>query len=228
MSAPESPENASPGRAGAWTRVLDEDSFSWRDAVGGARGVVEAVAPGLVFVVAFVATSRLWPTLIASAAVALVACAVRLVQRQPLTQALSGLVGVGIGVAWAALSGRGENYFTWGLITATAFLAAILVSVLVGRSAASIGVGLAWELPDGWRSDPRMRPLVRRCTQVSLLWAAMFAIRLGIQLPLWWAGMVAELGIAKLVLGLPLFALACWATWAGLRPFAPAAGRPGR
>ena len=32
-------------------------------------------------------------------------------------------------------------------------------------------------------------------------------------------GAVAELGVAKLVLGVPLFALVCWATWIGLRPF---------
>ena len=33
-------------------------------------------------------------------------------------------------------------------------------------------------------------------------------------------GQVAQLGIAKLILGVPLFALAAWLSWLGIRPFA--------
>ena len=207
-------------RLPSWAGQIDDESFSWKSAVGGPRGLVESLLPGLVFVIAYVATHRLWPTLIASAAVALIACLIRLVQRQTLTQALSGVFGVGIGVAWAAASGRTENYFAWGLITAGFFTVAVVASILARRSVVSIGAGLVWELEAGWRTDARLAGLNRRCTQLSWMWAAMFALRLGVQWPLWRASMVAELGVAKLVLGLPLFALVCWATWIGLRPFA--------
>lgn len=212
------PGRGLPGRVPAWA-AAESSSFSWTDAVGGWRGAAESVVPGLVFVVLFVATRDLRLCLIAAAAAALAFCAVRLVQHQTLTQALSGLVGVAIGVAWAALSGRGENYFAWGLVTASFFAVVLLVSMAARRPLVAIVLGWVWELPGNWPSDPVLAPLRRRALALTWLWAAMFLVRLGVQWPLWRAGAVAELGVAKLVLGLPLFAVVCWLTWAGLRPF---------
>ena len=78
-------------------RALTAEQFSAADAVGGVRGVIESVAPGLLFVVVFIASGqRLAPALIAAAAAAVVAVIVRLVQRTPVTQAFSGLLGVGM------------------------------------------------------------------------------------------------------------------------------------
>ena len=206
------------GRLGTWGDQLDADEFSWTAAVGGWRGVIESTLPGIVFVVIFVITRDLRSTLIAAGATAVVFCVLRLIQRQPLTQALSGLLGVGIGVAWAALSGRGENYFTWGLISAAAFAAALTISILVRRPLAGEVLALVWNLPQGWRSDARLAPLRRRATAVTWVWVAMFALRLGVQWPLWQAGAVAELGVAKLILGIPLFALVAWVSWVALSP----------
>ena len=206
-------------RVPAWAVGATGEDFSWSDAVGGWRGAAESVLPGLVFVVLFVATRDLRVCLVASAGVAVAFCAVRLIQRQGLTQALSGLVGVAIGVAWAGLSGRGENYFAWGLVTAAFFSAALLATIAARRPAVALVLGIVWELPSGWRRDPGLAPLRRRCLGLTWVWAAMFLIRLGVQWPLWQAGAVAALGVAKLLLGLPLFAVVCWATWVGLRPF---------
>ncbi len=211
-----------PRRAPAWARQLDDDSFSWEEAVGGRRGLIESVLPGLLFVVAFVLTRDVVLTSLIAAGAAVLALVARLVQRQPLTQALSGLVGVGIGVVWALASGRGENFYTWGLLTNVVVLAALLGSLLVRRPAVALGAGAFWELGGGWTKRPELAALAKRCTALTWLWALLFAIRLGVEGPLWAAGAVAELGIAKLVLGLPLFALVCWITWLGLRPFAEA------
>lgn len=54
---------------------------------------------------------------------------------------------------------------------------------------------------------------------LSWLWAGVFALRLAVEVPLWWMGQVAQLGVAKLILGVPLFALAAWLSWLGIRPF---------
>jgi hypothetical protein len=188
--------------------------------VGGWRGAVESVLPGAVFVVLFVLTRDLRVCLAASAGAAVVFCLARLAQRQGMTQAASGLAGVAIGVVWAALSGRGENYFAWGLVTASAFAAGLLATVVARRPAVALAVGFAWRLPASWRTDGALAPLRRRCLALTWVWTGMFLIRLGVQWPLWHAGAVAQLGVAKLVLGLPLFAVVCWLTWAGLRPFA--------
>lgn len=210
-------------RTPAWAGQLDGDTFSWRVAMGGWRGAVESVAPALVFVVAFVATRGLRLPLVAAGALAVAFCLVRLAQRQALTQALSGALGVGVGVAWAALSGRGQDYFAGGLVSAAAFALVLLVSLAARRPLAGTVLALVWHLPEGWRADARQAPLRRRSRTVTWVWAAMFLVRLGVQWPLWHAGEVAALGVAKLLLGLPLFGVVCWVTWVALRPFAPEA-----
>ena len=112
-------------------RSLASEDFSIADSVGGPRGVVETMAPGLVFVVVFVATNELMPPLVASLAVAVAAVVARLVQRTPVTQAFGGLFGVAIGVFWAWRSGDATQYFAYGLWTNGAYLVAMLISVAV-------------------------------------------------------------------------------------------------
>jgi hypothetical protein len=58
------------------------------------------------------------------------------------------------------------------------------------------------EDPLGWRRD---RGLVRVCTRLTLVLIALFAVRLAIMVPLYLAGQVAALGVAKVVLGWPLW-----------------------
>jgi len=195
------------------------DDFSWSDALGGTRGVIEATAPGLVFVVVYVATRALVPTLIAALCVALLACVIRLVQRQGLQQALSGLFGVAIGVIFAAATGRGENYFAWGIVTNIAMALVFAVSVLLRRGLVAQFYGPLTGLPKGWQSDPTYADLRRSCSLLTWMWAGIFALRVAVQAPLWLSGQVAALGVAKLILGLPLFGLGAWATWWGLRRY---------
>lgn len=202
-----------------WMSQATSDDFSWSDALGGTRGVIEATAPGLVFVVVYVATRALVPTLIAALCVALLACVIRLVQRQGLQQALSGLFGVAIGVIFAAATGRGENYFAWGIVTNIAMALVFAVSVLLRRGLVAQFYGPLTGLPKGWQSDPMYADLRRSCSLLTWMWAGIFALRVLVQAPLWLGGQVAALGVAKLILGLPLFGLGAWATWWGLRRY---------
>ncbi len=202
-----------------WMSQATSDDFSWSDALGGTRGVIEATAPGLVFVVVYVATRALVPTLIAALCVALLACAIRLVQRQGLQQALSGLFGVAIGVIFAAATGRGENYFAWGIVTNIAMALVFAVSVLLRRGLVAQFYGPLTGLAKGWQSDPTYADLRRSCSLLTWMWSGIFALRVAVQAPLWLSGQVAALGVAKLILGLPLFGLGAWATWWGLRRY---------
>jgi hypothetical protein len=231
-SAPTGPA-ASPTAQGL--RAIDAEEFSFAESVGGVRGAIESVLPGLVFVVVFVAGGqRLTPALVASAAAALAAVVARLVQRTPLTQALSGVLGVGVGVFWAWRSGRAEDYFAWGLVTNAGYLLAFVVSVLVSWPLVGVVVGLfrpdgpmsssgSWAGAIAWRQD---RVLRRRYAIVTWLWAGMFALRLVVQVPLYLAGEVAWLGTAKLVMGLPLTALVLWLSWILVRGSTAASPAP--
>lgn len=222
--------------------VLTQDEFSLASSVGGVRGVLEALAPGLVFVVVYLITFELTPTLVASLGVALLAVLVRLVQRTPVTQAFSGVAGVLIGVLWAWRSGDARDYFAFGLWTNGAYLAACLISVavrwpLVGIvvEALRAGFGTAQTTTENpfagfsrWRLD---RALVRRYQIATGIWGTLFAARLAVQLPLYLDDQtesIGWLGTARLAMGVPLWALTMWLTWVLVRQpsAAPAQTRP--
>lgn len=129
---------------------------------------------------------------------------------------------MGIGVVWAALSGRAENYFAWGMITNLAFAAVFVVSILMRRSAVGLIVQMVYGLPPGWKKTVDGTILAKRSAQASWVWVGVFGLRLAAQVPLYYAGQIVALGTVKLVLGLPLFALAGWLTWVLLRGVIPA------
>ena len=49
------------------------------------------------------------------------------------------------------------------------------------------------------------------------MWAGLFLLRLAVQVPLYFAGAVVALGVARTAMGLPLFALGIWLTWLMVR-----------
>ncbi len=137
----------------------------------------------------------------------------RLVGGTPVTQALGGVVGVVIGVVWAWRSGQAQDYFAFGLWTNAAYAVALLVSVLVRWPVVGIVVALLRQEGFGWRTDPALRPRLRRYTAATWLWIGLFVARLAVQVPLYVDASTAWLGTARLVMGVPLWALALWVTW---------------
>ena len=209
MSEP-GPRGETTGEPGRGLRALTAADFSIAEAIGGVRGLVESTAPGLVFVVVYLAAGALTPALVCAAAVTLVAVIVRLVQRTPVTQALSGAVGVGIGVFWAARTGQAQDYFVLGLWINAAYLAGCLASLVAGWPVVGVVVGLLRGEGTTWREDPSLRRVYALATWILV---AMFAARLAVQLPLYLGAQVGWLGTARLVMGLPLWALTLWVTW---------------
>lgn len=205
---PDTPPAASSDGRGL--RALTGDEFSLVEATGGVRGLVESVAPGLLFVVVYLVTRELTPALVAASAITVLAVIARLAQRTPVTQALSGAIGVAIGVFWAARSGQAEDYFVVGLWTNAAYLAACFVSVVVGWPLVGLVVGLLRGEGVSWRQD---RVLKRRYALATWLWVALFGVRLAVQLPLYLGAQVGWLGTARLAMGVPLWALTLWLTW---------------
>ncbi|MDQ2625348.1 MAG: DUF3159 domain-containing protein [Actinomycetota bacterium] len=220
---PTSEPTAEPSRG--MRAVLSED-FSFADAVGGVRGLAESVAPGLVFVVVYLVTYELVPALVAALAAALLAVVVRLVQRTPITQAASGIVGVAIGVVWAWRTGEPSDYFVYGLWTNGVYLLACLVSILVGWPLVGVVVGLLKGLGTSWRKDPAAARDRQRFRWATWLWVAMFGARLAVQVPAYLAEDVAWLGTARLAMGVPLWALTLWLTWLLVHDSGAGAERP--
>ena len=189
--------------------VLGEE-FSLQEAVGGVRGLAESVIQGLIFVVVFLASRALAPALVTSLAVAVVAVLLRLAQRTPVAQSLSGIVGIAISTILAWRSGQAQNFYALSLWTNGAYLAACVVSVALRWPLVGIAVGLVRDQSTLWRAD---RALVRLFQWATWLWAAMFALRLAVKLPLYFRADVGWLGATHLALGVPLWALTLWLTW---------------
>jgi hypothetical protein len=192
-------------------------------AMGGWRGVLESVVPGLAFVLLFTFTRDLLLSLLISVGLAAVFTVVRLVQRSPLAAALGGLIAAGAAAALALWTGRGEDNFVPGLITNALYGSAFLVSALIGWSLIGLAVGFLMNEGTAWRTDRRKR---RVFFWLAVAWAALFFARLGVQLPLYLAGDVTTLGTLKLVMGLPLFAPLVAVTWLTVRALYPRTDAP--
>ena len=209
-------------RGGRVGEVLTGDDFSFTEALGGWRGFVESAAPGVVFVVAYLGWGGWRIPTIASVATVAVLVLVRLIQRSSVQQALAGVLGVGIGALWAWRSGDAGGYFVPGLWANGLYLAGLLISMAVRWPAVGIVVGLLKGWGTSWRADARVMRTMQLGTAVV---AGMFALRLGVQLPLYLADAVAPLGTAKLAMGVPLFALTLWLVWLLVRNAAPRSAR---
>lgn len=218
-------ESVAEAAKGSAMRQLVGEDFSLAETIGGVRGLVESMAPGLVFVVVFIATGELVPPLVASLAVAVVAMVLRLVARTPLTQAAGGLVGVLIGVVWAWRTGEAQDYFAFGLWTNGAYAVVLTVALLAGWPVVGLVVSLLKGQDFSWRTDPAQRARLARYRLATWLWVGMFLLRLAVQIPLFLQAEVAWLGTARLVMGLPLWGLTLWATWVLVREPASAAAR---
>jgi len=85
----------------------------------------------------------------------------------------------------------------------------------------AVGLAVGFLMNEGtrWRSDKRKK---RVFFWLAIAWAGLFAFRLAVQLPLYFAGDVTALGTLKLIMGLPLFAPLVAVTWLAVRALYPA------
>ncbi|WP_104134137.1 MULTISPECIES: DUF3159 domain-containing protein [unclassified Cryobacterium] len=195
-------------------------------AMGGIRGLIEAVLPGLVFLVTYTLTidpstdvtsdpiGTLLPSLVAPLVIGVIFVALRAITRQTTTPALGGLVGTAISVALALFSGKPSDFFLVGLWTNAGYGAVLLVSVLVRWPL--IGVAVGFLMGDGvaWRLDASKR---RVLTILTLCWTGLFLARLAVQLPLYLANNVELLASMKLLMGIPLYAPLLVVSWLMVR-----------
>jgi hypothetical protein len=193
---------------------------------GGLQGIAESILPGLVFLVAFTLTRELPLALIAALSVAAVFTVVRLVQRKPLTQALAGIVGVGISAWLANTTGKAEDFYVPGFFTNFAYIVAMTISIAVRWPFAGLIFGFIRNEGLDWRKDPER---VKAYQIGSWVIIAVLALRLLVQVPLYFMGEsgFAALATTRLLMGAPLYILGIWVAWLLTRPAsAPAPTTP--
>nr|WP_210493273.1 DUF3159 domain-containing protein [Patulibacter sp. SYSU D01012] len=218
------PAAAPDGPAAAIGRDGTAAPPSIAEAVGGPLGIAESALPAALFVGVYTLGGRdTTVAAIVAVAVGAVLTAARLLRRQTPQFAISGLVGIALAGFIVSRTGRAEDFFLPGLLTNVAYAAAYLVSILVRWPLMGLVIESLSGDPTGWRKDPAR---VRLYSRVSWIWVGLFALRLAVQLPLYLAGALVALGVARVAMGIPLFALGIWLTWLVVKRAAPAPAAP--
>jgi len=191
-------------------------------ALGGVRGIIESILPGLAFLVLYAITRDTWLSVVPPVIVSGVFLVARIVQRQSPLGALGGFLIIVVSAASALLTGNANDNFVPGLWVNAAFVVGVLLSLLIRWPLVGVVYGVLVGETSTWRADPRLR---HAATWATWLWLAMFVARLAVELPLYLAEQTEALALAKLLMGIPLYAVVLWLTWLLLRrPAAEGAG----
>ena len=194
------------------THELADDSRLLVDSLGGPRGMLESGLPSIIFVIAFASTeSNLRVSVYSALAAGLVLAVIRLVQKQKLTQVIAGLIGLAFSAWLATKSGKSENFFLPGILTNVAYGAACIISIAINKPLLGYVIESLKGSASNWTTN---KYLMRKYRALTFLWTAVFAIRVLVMAPLYFANNTVALGFFKLALGWPLFALAAYATYA--------------
>jgi len=183
-------------------------------ALGGVRGIIESILPGLVFLIVFAVTKSPWMSVIAPLAVSIAFVVIRLVQRGPLMSALGGLLLVAVSAAAVLLTGSANENFLPGLWINVVMLVLTLASLIARWPLVGLILGALTGDLSGWRRNRRTRG---GATAATWIWAGLFAARLAVELPLYLAEQTEALAVVKLVMGVPLYAVVLWFSWLLLR-----------
>jgi hypothetical protein len=175
--------------------------YQLSQSLGGARGMIESALPFIAFTIAWVVVRQLYSALAAAVATALLLAVIRLIQRQSIKYVVQALIPTAIAVLIATRTGRAQDIFLPGILYNGALAVLSLVTVAIRKPLVGFIIGAAVGDPTGWARD---RGLVKMTSKLTLVLAVPYVTRFVIQLPLFLAGQVVLLGIAKVVLGWPM------------------------
>jgi hypothetical protein len=152
---------------------------------------------------------------LAAASVAAVALFIRrMVLRAKVRSAIFGILAFAAAALLTLFTGRAQDFFLVDIAGSAVFALACGLSVPLRRP--FVGVALAWVIGDSglWRRTPAHRSAYALAT---LLFCALFSLRLVVWGALWLAGQVVWLGVTRLALGPPLMVVVMGASWLLIR-----------
>jgi len=184
------------------------------DAIGGPLGIAESIVPAFSFSVVFAVSKSAVASVSVASALAVAFILIRIFRKQPVTQAITGALAIAL-AAFLALrdGGNAQDYFIPGFITNAAYGSVLLLSVLIRFPIMGFVAQLLFNI-ENWRKN---RVVYRRARLVTLVWVGFFALRLVVQLPLYYSGQVELLAASKVVLGAPAYAGLLALTWVLLK-----------
>jgi Protein of unknown function (DUF3159) len=136
---------------------------------------------------------------------------------------LLGLLGVLVAALIVMRTGRAVDFFAVQVLSNLASAVAWTLSIAVRRPLLGIVVGTILRQGPRWRSDP---DLLRAYTRASWWWVSSYVLRVAVFVPLWAAGSLVALGVARAALSWPLIAGVLALSWHTMRRTLPP-GHPG-
>ncbi|HEY4458756.1 MAG TPA: DUF3159 domain-containing protein [Pseudonocardiaceae bacterium] len=180
--------------------------------MGGLSGLIYSSVPVLIFVGVYLPSHSLTASIWASFGSAVAILIWRLIRREKIQPAISGIIGVAVAAFIAYRTGSARGYFAFGIWTSLVYGGVFLVSMIVRWPLA----GVVWSALNSkgmaWRKDPRCR---RFYDVATVVWVVVFGARFVVQGWLYQLNDVGWLGITRIVMGWPLTGVAALVTiWA--------------
>ncbi|MET0135848.1 MAG: DUF3159 domain-containing protein [Kibdelosporangium sp.] len=179
--------------------------------MGGMVGFISASIPVAVFVIVNWASS-MGPAIWSAVGVAVAIAIWRIVRKEQLMPAISGIFGVAIAAFIAYRVGEAKGFFLYGIWVSGVLGAAFLISILVRWPL----VGVIWSGLNGhgmgWHKNKKSR---RDYDIATVAWLLVFVARVVVQQWLYNVDQTTLLGIARIGMGYPLTAIVLLITvWA--------------
>jgi len=197
---------------------------SLAELLNGRRAAVDATVPAVGFVAGWLIGGRsIWAGAAVAVAGALVVSIWRVRHGDRPRAVLVGLLGVCVAALIALRTGKAEDFFLLQLFSNAASALAWAVSIAIRWPLLGVVVGTVLGQRTRWRRDPA---LLRAYGMGSWIWVLQYVVRVAIFLPLYAAGQVVALGVARAALTWPLIAACLAVSWWVIRRSLPA-GHPG-
>lgn len=187
-----------------------EDRDKIVQALGGKKGLFDSGIPSIVFLVVFNLRDDVREAAMVALALSAILGVFRLLRREKLQSAVTGVIGVLICYLLVRSTGKAEDFYLPGLFINAGYGALYLVTNIAGWPIIGLVLGPLLGEDLHWRKVPERKRAYQRA---GWLWVGLFLLRIAVQLPLYLAGYINALGIARLVMGYPLFIAVAWGTW---------------
>ncbi|CAM5622104.1 DUF3159 domain-containing protein [Streptomyces pseudogriseolus] len=217
LDKPTTEETSADGTSAEDARAVTEAALF--EAFGGVRGMVETVLPGLLFVSIYTVNKNLHMSALAALGVALVMVVVRLVRRDTVKHAFSGVFGVGFGVVFAMMTGNAKDFYLPGMLYTLGLALAYIVTALAGVPLIGLMLGPVFKENLSWRTRNPGRK--KAYTKASWAWGLILLAKCAILFPLYWWADTTQLGWVLVALKIPPFLLAVYLTWVFLAKAPP-------
>ena len=182
---------------------------------GGWLGISETILPTIIFILVYQLTSNVFLAVGLSGGLSLIALIRQLIVKSALTQAVVGVLSIGLTIWLTLRDNNASDFFLQGLITNSAYLLVALISLAVRWPIVGLVVGFVIGEGFAWRSK---RAHFNRFALATAIYCSMYLIRLSVEVPLYLASNLSALGAAKLILGIPLYAVTLWVMWLVVKP----------